>query len=324
MPKRRLGVVLLIPPTVASEIDGLRRALGDGSLGRIPAHLTLVPPVNVREDALPDALRVLRAAAASTTPFSVELGPPATFSPTNPVVYLSVDGPGREDVVRLRDAVFRPPLERTLTWPFEPHVTLADEVPSTDRIAAALSSLRDYAVAVTFDRVALLEQGDARVWRPIAEVPFERPSVVGRGGGLEVTLDRSTMLDDEAERWTLTEWAAYSTTAYGFAEEDQPFAITARRDGAVVGTATGALSREDAYLARLIVAATERGTGVGSRLLAATESLAAERGCRRLTLRTQAEGPARRFYESRGWRVYATLDRWRAGRDFVQMERVLS
>ena len=316
--------MLLAPQPVASEIDGLRRALGDGSRGRIAPHLTLVPPVNVREAEVPDALRVLRTAAASTAPFAVELGPPATFSPVNPVVYLAVDGPGRDEVVRLRDAVFRAPLERPLSWPFEPHVTLADEVPSTDRIAAALSSLRDYTVEVTFDRVALLEQGDARVWRQIADAPFERPSVVGRGGGMEVTLDRSTMLDDEAERWTRAEWAAYSTNEYGFAEEDEPFAIVARRDGTVVGTSTGALREDDAYVARLIVAASDRGTGVGSRLLAATESLAAERGCRRLTLRTQAEGPARGFYESRGWQVYATLVRWRAGRDFVQMERILS
>ena len=203
-------------------------------------------------------------------------------------------------------------------------MTLADEVTATERIEAALSSLRDYTVDVTFDRVTLLEQGDNRTWRPIADVPFERPAVVGRGGGMEVTLDRSTLLDDEAERWTTDEWAAYSHDEYGFAEEDEPFAITARRSGAVVGTATGALRGHDAYLARLIVAAGERGTGVGSHLLAATESLAAERGCTRLTLRTQAEGPARRFYEARGWQVYAVLDRWRAGRDFVQMERRLS
>jgi GNAT superfamily N-acetyltransferase len=253
----------------------------------------------------------------------VRLGPPATFSPKNPVVYLAVEGEGRDEVVRVRDAVFRPPLERPLTWPFEPHVTLADEVPSTDRIAAALGALRDYTVDVTFSGVALLEQGDARVWHPIAEVPFERPAVVGRGGGLEVTLSRSAALDEEAERWTADAWAAYSLAEYGTAESDEPFAIVARRGGDVVGTATGALSADDAYLARLVVAAEERGTGVGSHLLAATESLAVERGCRRLTLRTQADGRARAFYEHRGWRVYASLERWRAGRDFVQMERVL-
>lgn len=324
MPRRRLGVALLVPKPFDAEVDGLRRALGDGALGRIPAHLTLVPPVNVREDEVPDALRVLREAAIATEPFAVTLGPPATFSPVNPVVYLAVDGPGRDEVVRLRDAVFRPPLERSLSWPFEPHVTLADEVTSTDRIAAALGALRDYTVDVRFDRVALLEQGDARVWRPIAAIPFERAVVVGRGGGLEVTLDRSTMLDDEAQRWTLAEWARYSTDEYGIDDEDEPFAITARRNGVVVGTATGDLRVHDAYVARLIVAAAERGTGVGSRLLAATESLAAERGLTRLTLRTQAAGPARLFYEARGWRVQAVLERWRAGRDFVQMERLLS
>ena len=325
VPRRRLGVVLLVPAPHDAEIDGLRRALGDGALGRIPAHLTLVPPVNVREDDVPAALAVLRRAAAATTPFLVRLGPPATFAPVNPVVYLAVDGEGRDEIVRLRDAVFAPPLERHLTFPFEPHVTVADDVASADRIAAALSSLRDYEVEVTFGGVALLEQGDGRAWSPIAVVPFERPAVIGRGGGLEVTLDRSAALDDEAARWTAAAWAAYAAEEYGTTEDDEPFAITARRGGTVVGTATGALrAPEEAYLARLIVAAEARGTGVGSHLLAATESLAAERGCRRLTLRTQADGSARRFYESRGWRVHAVLDRWRAGRDFVQMERVLS
>lgn len=323
MPKRRLGVVLLVPPPAAAEVDGLRRALGDGALGRIPSHLTLVPPVNVRDDDVPDALAVLRAAAARTRPFTVHLGPPATFLPVNPVVYLAVDGEGADDVRRLRDAVFREPLERPLTWSFVPHVTVADEA-DPDRITAALGALRDYEVDVTFDRVHLLEEGEGRTWRPIADVPFEAPAVIGRGG-LELELQRSATLDDEAARWSARAWDTYRRGEYGedSVGDEAPFAVTARRGDAVVGTATGELRRDDAYLARLVVAAEERGTGVGSHLLAAVEALAAERGCTRLTLRTQAEGTARRFYEARGWRVYARLERWRAGRDFVQMERLL-
>jgi 2'-5' RNA ligase len=321
VPRRRLGVVLLVPPPHAVEIDGLRRALGDGALGRIPPHLTLVPPVNVRDEDVPAAIEVLRAAAADVDgPLSVRLGPAATFAPVNPVVYLEVEG---DDVQRLRDAVFVPPLERPLTWPFHPHVTLADEVTSVDRIDAAVAALADYVVDVTFEGIALLEEGEGRTWSPIAEVPFERPSVVGRGGGLEVALWRSSTLDDEAARWTEREWAAYSLADYGAVEEDVPFAITARRSGEIVGTATGASGPGELYLARLIVTPSERRTGVGSHLLAAVESLAAERGCSRLTLRTQAAGPARALYERRGWRVYADLPRWREGRDFVQMERLL-
>lgn len=322
MPKRRLGVVLLVPSPWAAEIDGLRRALGDGALGRIPSHLTLVPPVNVRSERVPDALAVLRKAAARIRPFTLRLGPPATFLPVNPVTYLAVTGDGADEVRRVRDAVFVEPLERHLTWDFVPHVTLADEA-EPDRIRAALDALRDYTIGVTFDRVHLLEEGEGRTWRPIADVPFAEPAVIGRGG-LEVALHHSCELDDEAARWTVQAWAAYSEDEYGEAEEDVPVAITARRGDDVVGTATGAVRGGEAYLARLIVAASERGTGVGSHLLAAFESYAAERGCTRLTLRTQAGGSARAFYQGRGWRAYATLERWRGGRDFVQMERVLA
>lgn len=321
MPKRRLGVVLLIPPPWSHEIDGLRRAFGDGSLGRIPAHITLVPPVNVREDAVADALSVLRRAAAATRPFGVDLGPPATFLPVNPVAYLAVDGDGADEVHRLRDAVFRGPFERDLTWPFVPHATLADEA-DPDRIRAALGALRDYEVRVTFDRVHVLEQGDSRMWRAIADAPFSAPAVIGRGG-LELELATSANLDTDASRWTDTAWAADAMAEYGTVEDDAPFAIATRRNGVVVGTAAGTTRSDGAYLATLIVDAAERGTGVGSHLLAAVESLAAERGCTRVTLRTQAGGAARPFYEARGWKVYAELPAWRHGRDFVQMERLL-
>ena len=103
MTKRRLGVALLVPPPLDVEIDGLRRAVGDGALGRIPAHLTLVPPVNVREDRLDDAVAVLRRAAAAAAPFEVDLGPPATFLPINPVLYLALAGRGQDDVQRNSD-----------------------------------------------------------------------------------------------------------------------------------------------------------------------------------------------------------------------------
>jgi 2'-5' RNA ligase/ribosomal protein S18 acetylase RimI-like enzyme len=312
----------LVPAPVDAEIDGLRRALGDGALGRIPSHLTLVPPVNVRDDALGDALAVLRAAAARTSPLTVTLGPVRTFHPTNPVLYLEVGGPDLAGVVAVRDAVFRAPLERHLSWPFVPHVTVADDA-TPERIEAAVVALADFSVTLTFDRVHLLAEGEGRVWRPIADVPFAAPAVVGRGG-LDLEIASSVQLDVEAQRVTVEAWAASSLETYGAHDEAAPWALTARRQGDVIGTASGAIRGDELYLARLIVRADERRTGVGSHLLAAVESLAASRGCRRLTLRTQAQGPARRLYESRGWVVYATLPRWRHGRDFVQMERLLS
>jgi 2'-5' RNA ligase len=170
MPRRRLGVALLLPQPIATEVDGLRRALGDGALGRLPAHLTLVPPVNVAEDALPDALAVLRAAARATRPLNLRLGPAATFDPVTPVVYLDVTG-DVEPLHGLRDRLFAPPLERALTHPFVPHVTVADDM-DPGRIPAAVAALADYVADVRVDAVYLLEEGRGRIWHPIAEAPF--------------------------------------------------------------------------------------------------------------------------------------------------------
>lgn len=321
MPKRRLGVALLLSHPLDREVDGLRRAVGDGALLRIPPHITLVPPVNVREDAMEAAVGVLREAAAGAKPITLELGPPATFLPDNPVLFLQVGGLDLSALVELRNAVFRPPLERSLTWPFVPHLTLADEA-DPGRITAAMTALADYRVNASFDRVHLLEEREGRTWSPIADAPFRRPAVIGRGG-LELEISESQRLDPAAAAFAQDQWRRYSLGEYGNAQDEEPIALTARRDGEIVGTATGTIREYDSYLARLIVPEQERGTGVGSHLLAAFEALAARKGRTRLTLHTLADGAARQFYERRGWKVIVTLPRWRAGRDFVHMEREL-
>src|SRR5262245_489136 len=131
MPRRRVGVVLLVPEPVATEVDGLRRGFG-ADLGFVPPHVTLVPPINVREEALGAVLAVLRAAAAGAAPVDLELGPVRTFAPVSPTAYLAVAGP----VEPLRAVVTVGPLERPLVHEFVPHVTVLDEG-SDERLAAA-------------------------------------------------------------------------------------------------------------------------------------------------------------------------------------------
>lgn len=252
MPRQRVGVVLLLPPPAAAEIDALRRALGDGHVERLAPHLTLVPPVNVRDDDLPGARDLLRDAARRTQPFTITLGPPRTFLPTNPVLFLEV-GADVAAVDALRDKIFRPPLERSLTWPFHPHVTLRDEA-EEPRIRAAMEALADYRIEVTFEAVHLLREEEGRVWRPVFEAPFGEPAVVGRGG-LELELE-------VGER----------------AGHGRALAVTARRGGEIVGMATG---WTDAGEARLVsVESLSPGEGIGRQLVAAFASAAADRGAR--------------------------------------------
>ncbi len=233
MPRRRLGVALLLGGRHAAEVDGLRRACGDPALGRVPAHITLVPPVNVREDDLPAALTRLRTAAAAVRePIQVVVGPPATFLPVNPVLYLEVGGPDLPALHRVRHTVFAYPLERKLTWPFVPHVTVADGTEPA-RITAALAALTDFTLDVTFDRVHLLAEAADRTWAAIADCPLGPADLVGRGG-FEVELTTTEILDPEAAEFLAKHGADPGTPPYVVARHRWNVVGTTSRDGPVV------------------------------------------------------------------------------------------
>jgi hypothetical protein len=295
----------LLDPPVVDAVDGLRRAVGDPSLDRVPAHLTLVPPVNVRADQLPATLAVLRAAAGRVRPMRLTLGPPATFLPDNPVLYLEVGGD--LDALRtLRDMAFRPPLQRTLTWPWIPHVTLSD-MAAEERIAAASAALDRFAMVAPIDRVVLLEERSGRRWEPLADATLGRPAVVGRGGlALEVT--RSRLVDPEVHQ--MLAGAGVATAGVdgwpgGVARPSSPpIVLSARREGQVVGLGVAWRSDAGGQVA-VVVAPPARSQGVGGTVLAHLEAAvrAAAWECPVLP----AHGPAG-FYEARSsWAVPAGL-----------------
>lgn len=330
MARRRFGVALLVPPPAAVEIDGLRRALGDGALGRIVPHLTLVPPVNVREDDVAVALTVLREAAATTAPVRLVLGPPASFLPVTPAVYLAVGDGGEEGQVgalhRLRVAVLRGPLARALTHDFVPHVTLADDAePAT--IPDTVALLGGYRVEVTFDRMTLLEErrtDRGRTWETVTDVALAAPVVIGRGG-LELVVTTSQRLDPQVEAFATREWAVLDTEQFGPGGDaaGRPLALSARRDGRVVGVANGWVRGGIGYVAGLVVAPGERRQGIGPHLLGAFGSAAAADGATELVVRTTADEPAESFYRHLGWVPEARFS-WVHGRDVVQLRRRLA
>jgi 2'-5' RNA ligase len=265
----RIGVVLLVPAPYDREVDGLRRACGEEALERVPPHLSLVPPVNVRVEALPDALAVVREAAATCRPLHLALGPPATFWPTTPTVHLAVGGEPEQvtRLHRLRDAVFRPPLERHLDLAFVPHVTVIDDAPP-ERIPATLEALGAFRIEVVFDRVHVLQEdrhGEPhRRWRPIADAPMAPPAIVGRGG-LPVELTVSRIADPEAV--DLEGQAAGDVG--GPPAAGRPVVVTARRNGRVVGVARGWTDGEHAELTVVTVHPDHRDEGVERHLRAA-------------------------------------------------------
>lgn len=282
-------MALVLDPPLADEVQGLRRAVGDPGLGRIPPHVTLVPPVNVRAAELPAALQRIRQAAATRPgPLRLTFGRVATFLPVNPVLYLSVGG-DLDGLRQLRDAVFAPPLERSLSWPWVPHLTLADGA-AQDRIEAALGALADYAVVADIDRVVLLEEGPGRVWRPLADAGLGRPARVGTGG-LAIELTAGRLIDPEI-------------AALLGRPCDRPLsaAITARREGRAVAAGVAWLDGSGPHVG-VWVSDAHRGQGIGSHVLAHLESSLRRAGWEYRSL--QAEGPAGFYRRVSRWSVPA-------------------
>ena len=275
MPKLRLASALLIPPPEATEIDGLRRACGDGMLGRVDAHVTLVEPINVREESLDEVEQILRDAAAATPgPLTLTFGPARSFHPESPVLYLAVDG-DLDALAELRTAMRSGPLAREAAWPFVPHVTIGTDL-SEERLAAGVAALADFSTTVSLTHVQVLQEhrdpDEVRRWRPIADAALGGRTVSGRGGiELEVT-------ESAGSGW----------------------ALTARHQGTVVGEARGWTTDGVARLSWLSVAEGQRGIGVGRRLLAGVEDIARRSGAARLVASSAESLPG--FLRARGWR----------------------
>ncbi len=313
MARRRFGVVLLVPEPVASEVDVLRRALGVDDVGRIPPHITIVPPVNVAEAAVDEAVELLRTVASGTPPITATLGPATSFWPTSPVVFLDVGGDEAQAAIAgLHERAFVPPLSRPMGHGFVPHVTLADGI-AEPRIPGAVESLRGYQAVGHFDRLHLLEQvsgPDGRVWRPVHDAPFAAPAVVGRGG-VEIELASTSGLPLDVQRFVRhasLEPFGGALVRDAWQPLGTPFVVTARRAGhEVVGVLAGWHRGGLATIDDLVVAEGERRQGIGRHLLARAESELADVGVVEVVAVVPRHEPTTALFRSAGWVAESTL-----------------
>ena len=321
--RRRLGVALLVDSPVGIEIDGLRRGLGDPRLGAVPAHITLVPPLNVSSADLAQATAVLRAAASKVPgPITLTLGPPRSFLPDNPVVYLGVEGEpaAMRELRALREAVFVAPLHRKLSWPWVPHVTVLDTA-EPEMIESALGVLGGYRSQVSFERVVILELGADRAWVPLTDVLLGPAARVGTGG-LAVELSYSRLPDTELAETLEREippaaaapgggerpvWADRTALRCGGDDLDiatrsllPPVFVTARREGSFAGAAWAWLDRSGPVVVVWVRPGLRR-QGIGSTLLAQLELRLRREGWQ--FARLSGFGPAGFFERRSGWSV---------------------
>ena len=262
MTRHRLGVLLLLPGHISTEIDGLRRALGVHPVDRVPPHITLVAPINVADDDMDAAVALAtRVASEQREPLHVVVGPVRTFSPITPVIYFEVSGPGLDAIRHLRDELDAGPFAQELAHEYVPHVTLNDDA-TDDELHGALASLTHFREVVRLDGITVMEQGDDKVWRAIADAPFGAESTTRTLGADRVRIATST----------------HETPRGSRIGRYRPLIVEAFVDDRPVAIARGRLAQGDvAWLDELVVAGEQRGSGVGGAVARAFVEAARDR-----------------------------------------------
>jgi 2'-5' RNA ligase len=122
-----LGVAIAIPEPHAQVLTSWRRRVGDPAAEGVFPHVTLLPPTAVEPGDLPDIEKHLEHVAQHGRTFVMHLAGTGTFRPTTPVVFVQV-ARGVGDCEELESAIRRGPLERELSYPYHPHVTVAHDI----------------------------------------------------------------------------------------------------------------------------------------------------------------------------------------------------
>ena len=115
------------------------------------------------------------------------------------------------------------------------------------------------------------------------------------------------------------EWHGVDIEHYGKVVhwDEQNFLYKATEDDKIVGTIRGKHESGVVYIATIIVAASQRGKGIGRLLMQKAEEFAKKKGAHKMYLTTGKDWKAGKFYESLGFEKTADLPNHHFHKDFV-------
>jgi 2'-5' RNA ligase len=163
-----IGVVVAVPSPHREAIDAARETY-EPAAGDLPAHVTILAPIDVDAEAMPAVEAHLARVASSTRPFRLTLRGTGTFRPVSPVVFVAV-AEGIAACEQLEARVRSGDMAVETRFPYHPHVTLAHDVPEAvlDRAFAELSG---FEASMDVSSVGLYEYLDGQ-WGLVREFPF--------------------------------------------------------------------------------------------------------------------------------------------------------
>jgi 2'-5' RNA ligase len=167
----RIGVAIDIPEPWGSALTRRRAAAGDPQAAYTPAHVTLLGPTEVPTEALPLVEKHLEAVASAQRPFPVQLRGTGTFRPVTEVVFVTV-AQGISECELLAGAIAAAEgVHRDARFPYHPHVTVAQDVPSAE-LDAVFEDLATFTARFEVRSFTLFSHGGEGPWRPRRDFPL--------------------------------------------------------------------------------------------------------------------------------------------------------
>jgi 2'-5' RNA ligase len=167
----RIGVAIDIPEPWGSALTRRRAAAGDPQAAYTPAHVTLLGPTEVPTEALPLVEKHLEAVASAQRPFPIQLRGTGTFRPVTEVVFVTL-AQGISDCELLAGAIAAAEgVHRDVRFPYHPHVTVAQDVPSAE-LDAVFEDLATFTARFEVRSFTLFSHGGEGPWRPRRDFPL--------------------------------------------------------------------------------------------------------------------------------------------------------
>lgn len=165
-----VGVAIPIPQPWGRQLDEARARTGDPQAPHVPSHVTLLGPTEIPSHQMPAVEAHLGRCAAGHHNFELHLRGSGTFRPVTEVVFVTV-AKGISECEKLEAVVRTGPLDKELTYPYHPHVTVAQSVP-TAALDAVYEELADFDASFEVGGFTLYTHDVDAQWRARREFDF--------------------------------------------------------------------------------------------------------------------------------------------------------
>lgn len=168
---KTVGVVLLVPDPIGSQVTAVRARVGDERGMDIPAHITLLPPTVIDAASYERLHAHLRSVAPAHQRLRIHLCGTDSFRPVSQVVFMAI-GEGAQACTDLHADVCEGPVGSSSPFPFYPHITLAHDV-SPEVLEKVASDHADERAAFDVHEMCLYDLDDEQGWQLRSRYAFD-------------------------------------------------------------------------------------------------------------------------------------------------------